>query len=148
MTQRRRRSSITPRVKLASALLLASIAAAAHAATAITGLATQLLTVAASLAVVIALIFGCAWLVRRFGITSRMVGQQVRTVASLNVGTRERVLLVEANGVQLLLGVAPGSVRALHCFAADDTGNFAGTLRAERQGQVLTAATLAGESAA
>ncbi|HEX4871018.1 MAG TPA: flagellar biosynthetic protein FliO [Nevskiaceae bacterium] len=37
----------------------------------------------------------------------------LRIIAGLSVGTRERVLLIEAEGERLLIGVAPGQVRLL-----------------------------------
>lgn len=96
-------------------------------------LGSQLFTVVVSLAVVIGAIFACAWLVRRYGGGARLPGQRVRTLATVSVGTRERVVLIEVNGAQLLLGVAPGNVRSLHFFGADaapvgaDAATFAGT---------------------
>ncbi|WP_333623334.1 flagellar biosynthetic protein FliO, partial [Stenotrophomonas indicatrix] len=38
----------------------------------------------------------------------------MKLVASLNVGAKERVVVVEVNGQQLLLGVTAGGINALH----------------------------------
>ncbi|HAV71696.1 MAG TPA: flagellar protein, partial [Stenotrophomonas sp.] len=38
----------------------------------------------------------------------------MRVVASLNVGAKERVVVVEVNGTQLLLGVTAGGINTLH----------------------------------
>jgi len=65
------------------------------------------------LAVVLALIFGVAWLVRRVGPLARSAGGPLRIVASQAVGQRERVVIVELGEQWLVLGVAPGRVSAL-----------------------------------
>lgn len=74
-----------------------------------------LLRVCASLAVVIGLILGAGWLLRRLqgGVRS---GAQLRCVESVAVGMKERVVLLQAGEYQFLLGVAPGNVRTLHVF--------------------------------
>lgn len=108
---------------LASATLLVT-ASRAHAAAA-TDPAGQLMTTFAALAVVIAVIVGGAALIRRFNLLpglpiAALRGQAptLRLVASLSVGARERAVLIEVDGQRLLLGVAPGNVRALHVCAA------------------------------
>jgi len=98
------------------ALALAAFATPAFAASAPAELDTGgLLRVCASLAVVIALIVGAGWLLRRLqgGVRS---GTQLRCVESLAVGLKERVVLLQAGEHQFLLGVAPGNVRTLHVF--------------------------------
>ena len=80
--------------------------------------AGQLLLVLIALAVVIGLIFAAAWAVRRYGGAALLgAGSQIRMLATTNVGQRERVLLLEVNGVQLLVGVASGGVSLLREFA-------------------------------
>ena len=80
--------------------------------------AGQLLLVLIALVVVIGLIFAAAWAVRRYGGAALLgAGSQIRTLATTNVGQRERVLLLEVNGVQLLVGVASGGVSLLREFA-------------------------------
>jgi flagellar protein FliO/FliZ len=65
------------------------------------------------LAIVLALIFGVAWLVRRVGPLAGAAGAPIRVVASQAVGQRERVVVVELGEQWLVLGVAPGRVNAL-----------------------------------
>jgi len=65
------------------------------------------------LAIVLALIFGVAWLVRRIGPIARSAGGPLRIVASQALGQRERVVIVELGEQWLVLGVAPGRVSAL-----------------------------------
>jgi flagellar protein FliO/FliZ len=70
------------------------------------------------LAVVIALVFACAWLARRFGLQPSGRGQLVRTVGGVSLGGKERVAVVEIGDTWLVLGAAPGSVRLLHTLPA------------------------------
>lgn len=75
-----------------------------------------LLRVCLSLAVVIALILAAGWVLRRLQGGGVRAGGNLRCVESIAVGLKERVVLVEAGGKQMLLGVAPGNVRTLHVF--------------------------------
>ena len=71
------------------------------------------------LAVVLALIFGFAWITRRVqGFQSR--GASIEVLAQASVGQKERVVLISIAGTRLLVGVAAGGVTTLHTFAAGD----------------------------
>ena len=72
--------------------------------------------VIASLALVIGLLFGDLWIMRRVNGVGQAVGGQMRVVSSLGLGQRERAVLVSVGDQQILLGVAPGRVAALHVF--------------------------------
>lgn len=65
------------------------------------------------LAVVIALLFACLWLIRRLS-APRGGGAAIKILGAAAVGPRERVVLVELGEQVLVLGVAPGSVTRLH----------------------------------
>jgi len=67
-----------------------------------------------SLLLVMVLLFGIAWLVKRFSGLGIGHSSRIRQLASLSLGARERAVLIEFDGRELLLGVAPGSVRTLH----------------------------------
>ena len=43
--------------------------------------------------------------------------QHIKVISAINVGTRERAVLIEVAGEQLLLGVAAGQVNLLHKIA-------------------------------
>jgi flagellar protein FliO/FliZ len=77
-----------------------------------------LLRVCLSLAVVIALILAAGWVLRRLQGGSVRTSGNLRCIESITVGMKERVVLVQAGGQQMLLGVAPGNVRTLHVFAS------------------------------
>lgn len=65
---------------------------------------------------VIALIFGCAWLVRRMSGLTGMNSQLMKVVAVMNLGTRERIALLDVGGKQILVGITPSTIRTLHVF--------------------------------
>lgn len=68
------------------------------------------------LLVVLASIVLIAWLARRFGAGSFLGSGEMKVVASVAVGTRERAVMIDVAGQQMLLGVAPGRVNLLHVF--------------------------------
>jgi flagellar protein FliO/FliZ len=70
-----------------------------------------------ALLLVLGLIVGLAWLLKRMPGSGFRPVEGLRVIASLSVGTKERVVVVEVNGAQLLLGVSPGRIRALHTLA-------------------------------
>lgn len=65
---------------------------------------------------VVVLIVVTAWLLRRFSGGTFARNGALKMLAGIQVGQRERIVLVQAGEVQLLLGVAPGAVRTLHQF--------------------------------
>lgn len=73
--------------------------------------------VAWSLAVVLLLIFLLAWFVRRFlPAGMRADNKQMKVLASLPLGGRDRLLLVDVAGTQMVLGVSSGGISCLHLF--------------------------------
>lgn len=71
-----------------------------------------------ALILVVSLILGLCWLARRMPGFGRVAGgNALRVVASLALGPRERVVVVEVGGTQLLLGVGQGGMRHLHTLA-------------------------------
>lgn len=64
--------------------------------------------------IVVALIFGMAWFMRRMGNMSGISAGNLKVLGGISVGQRERVVLVQAGDTQLLVGVAPGEIRTLH----------------------------------
>lgn len=72
-----------------------------------------------ALVLVVGLILALGWLLKRMpGFNRGAGGNGLRVVASLPVGVRERVVVVDVNGTQLLLGVGSGGVRTLHVLDA------------------------------
>lgn len=77
---------------------------------------TNPLSVVAGLLAVVLLIFLLAWLMRRLGGMPTLNGQQMKVVAALSVGAREKIVLVDIGDQQILVGVAPGRVSHLQSF--------------------------------
>ncbi len=73
------------------------------------GLAQTLL----GLAIVLALIWGAAWVMRRLNVGTSPSGSAIRVLATQALGQRERVVLLEVADQWLLVGVAAGQVSAL-----------------------------------
>lgn len=82
--------------------------------------AAGLLQAGLGLALVLALIFLCAWAVRRLGLHQSGGNRLLKVVSSVMVGQRERVVVVEIGDSWLVLGVAAGQVSALHTMAAEN----------------------------
>jgi flagellar protein FliO/FliZ len=107
-------------------LFLACLATgAAQAETASPSLAqagTGIVQLLAGLALVVGLIFASLWLLKRLSTPRGATAGLLRVVAGTAVGPRERVVLVEIGDEWLILGVAPGSVSALHRLRRQDLG--------------------------
>ncbi len=63
---------------------------------------------------VVGLIFGMAWFMRRLSGVNSVAAGNLKVLGGISVGQRERVVLVQAGDTQLLVGVAPGQIRTLH----------------------------------
>jgi flagellar protein FliO/FliZ len=70
--------------------------------------------VAFALIVVLAAIFLVAWLVRRMRIVGNRVGGAIDVLATVQLGQKERAVLLKVGTTQILIGVAPGQVNTLH----------------------------------
>ncbi|MEW9572807.1 flagellar biosynthetic protein FliO [Rhodanobacter sp. Si-c] len=79
----------------------------------------ELLRVLLSLVAVVVLIFVAGWMSRRMQARSRPGGRRIRCVEAMAVGARDRVLLLDADGKRLLVGVGPGGMRTLHVYEGE-----------------------------
>ena len=68
------------------------------------------------LAVIIGLILGMAWFMRRLGNLPGSGAGVLKVLGGVSLGQRERVVLLQAGDKQLIVGVAPGQIRTLHVF--------------------------------
>src|SRR5664279_421031 len=99
------------------------LAASAHAADALPFAAPvapamvsetgSLLRVPLALLLVLALLLGGAWLLKRLSIGQVSASQRIRILGQVSLGARERAVLVNVAGRDVLLGVAPGHVSTL-----------------------------------
>ncbi|TCF96844.1 flagellar biosynthetic protein FliO [Paraburkholderia strydomiana] len=97
----------------------AKMASSVGAGTAVPALGVgAVLQTIVGLVVVIGLVFGCAWLARRFGLQPGSRSGLVKTIGGASLGGKERVAVVEIGDTWLVLGAAPGNVRLLHTMPA------------------------------
>ena len=105
----------TPAATTATTAANTAPAVAAPVAGAVNGgMAGQLLQLVLGLLLVIGLIFVLAWLMRRVQRAGPAGNQVIKLVGSRALGTRDRLVLVQIGNEQVLLGVSPGSITALH----------------------------------
>lgn len=74
----------------------------------------NLVQVTLGLLLVLAMIVGIAWLLRRYGRLQSAASGSLKILGGLSIGPRERVVLLQVGDTQLLVGVAPGRVQMLH----------------------------------
>jgi len=100
-------------------ILALAMAAVPAAEPGVGGVGGELLRVCLSLVGIIALIFAAGWLGRRAQGRTQLGGRRIRCVESFAVGARDRVLLLEADGKRLLVGVGQGGLRTLHVYEGE-----------------------------
>jgi flagellar protein FliO/FliZ len=97
------------------------------------------LQVVLALGLVLALIAGLAYGLRRIGAVPQGGAGALRILGGLSIGQRERIVLLQVGETQLVVGVAPGAIRTLHVLetpivmpptAASGSGEFAQRLAA------------------
>ena len=76
----------------------------------------HLLNVTLGLLLIIGLIFGLSWFVKRFSQGTFAGNTHLKIIATMPLGTRERIALIDAGGQQLLLGITPTQINTLHVF--------------------------------
>jgi flagellar protein FliO/FliZ len=81
------------------------------------GSGSHLLSVTLALLFIVALIFAVSWFMRRFGQGVFSNTAQMKVIATMPLGTRERIMLIDVGGQQLLLGVTATNINTLHVFA-------------------------------
>jgi len=107
-------------VWLLPAALTALPAAAAQTSASPIGMAGEvldggfMLQFLAGLGVVVLCIVGLAWLLKRAGGLQSSARGALRVIDGVALSTRERLVLVQVGEQQVLLGVAPGRVNAVH----------------------------------
>jgi flagellar protein FliO/FliZ len=102
-------------VLAAEPVATAASAASAAAPAVSSGVGGQLTQLVFGLLLVLGLIFLLAWLLRRVqqaGPAGK--GQVIDIVGSRALGPRDRLMLVQVGNEQILLGLSPGSITALH----------------------------------
>ena len=75
---------------------------------------SQLVQLLLGLLLVVGLIFALAWVMRRVQQIGPRGNQAIKLVASQALGPRDRLLLVQVGGEQVLLGLTAGRITPLH----------------------------------
>lgn len=78
------------------------------------------LRVTIAMFVVLAAVLAAAWLTRRLRGGAAAGPGSLQVMAQVALGARERAILLRVGRQQLLIGVAPGSVRTLHVLSQDE----------------------------
>ncbi|MBD8630513.1 flagellar biosynthetic protein FliO [Oxalobacteraceae sp. CFBP 8755] len=89
--------------------------------------AAGLLQTIFALLLVLGLLIGLAWLLKRYGPKPGGGLANLRVVGALNIGGRERIMVVEVGDQWIVVGAAPGRVNALHTMPRQDVDLGAGT---------------------
>lgn len=100
-------------VAVAPAAPAAATAATPAVATTAPSSAGSLLQVVFGLLVVLGLLAGALWFLKRMGGGRFAPGSVVKIVGGVSVGNRERVMVVEVADQWIVIGVAPGQVSTL-----------------------------------
>lgn len=99
-----------------------------------------------SLAAVVAIILGLAWMTRRMQGLRGVASKDLRVRSTLAVGLKERVVIVEARGHEFLIGVAPGRVSLLQALGASAQDAGSGTAITNAEGADATGNPSFGEA--
>jgi flagellar protein FliO/FliZ len=78
------------------------------------GVAGPALRMLLSLGAVLALVAGLAWVARRLRSGGRVRSGLIEVVSGVSLGAREKVVLLRVGQEQVLVGVSPSGMRALH----------------------------------
>ena len=94
-----------------------SVYAAAEASSNVT---LDLFKVLGGLIAVLAAMAGSVWLLKRMGLSKIASNQTVKVVGGVNVGSRERVVVLEVGDQWIVVGVAPGRVNGITTLPRQD----------------------------
>jgi len=128
---------------LIRAALLSAGLLAVESAEAITGAGTSvppalpdngLWHMMGGLLIVLAIMAGAFWLLKQFTRGGMVGAGPMRTVGTIALGPKERVVLIECNGTWVLVGTAPGRVNSLHAMPAPAGGYSASAEPASASG--------------
>ncbi|ARP94301.1 flagellar biosynthetic protein FliO [Bordetella genomosp. 13] len=79
----------------------------------------DVLRVAIALVLIVAAILLAAWLARRSGLLQRQGGGVLRIVASLSVGPRQNIAVVQVRDTWVVVGITPNGMTPLHTLPAE-----------------------------
>ena len=92
------------------------------------------LQIVVSFVAVIGFILLLAWLMRRtgrFGVENNNI---LKVISSMSLGMREKILLIEVEGVNIVVGIAPGHIRTLHVYEKNKNSEHQDERKASKDG--------------
>jgi flagellar protein FliO/FliZ len=75
---------------------------------------SYLLKLTLTLFFVVVVIFGIAWVLKRFNLTPQKGSGMIKVLGGMAVGTKDRLMVIEIGDERLLLGLSPGRIEKLH----------------------------------
>jgi len=69
-----------------------------------------------SLGIIVVLIVSCAYAIRKVSFTQLRSDHAIKIVASLSLGAREKLVLIQIGGQQILLSMTPGEINRIITF--------------------------------
>lgn len=97
-------------------LLISSVASALPANNSNLITHTELMRVIAGLFFVLLIIVSLSWLVKRLNIVKLSTSRGFQSIASMTLGSKEKVILLRVGERYLLIGVGASAVNTLHDF--------------------------------
>ncbi|KTD16506.1 flagellar biosynthetic protein FliO [Legionella jordanis] len=85
---------------------------------------TELIRVMAGLLLVVGVIVFLSWLLKRLNRVNFGSSNAFKVIASMNLGTREKIMLLNVGKRYLLLGITAGSINTLHDFGEELPSGF------------------------
>jgi flagellar protein FliO/FliZ len=110
---------------MAAALFCSPLFAADNIVQAERTLGQQYMSVLPALVMILLLIVGLAFLVRKYNPTLGRGNPLMRVLGTMPLGGKERLILVQTGDACLLLGVTPGQIQTLHVVNKDSLGGDA-----------------------
>lgn len=80
----------------------------------------SLANVATALILVLGAIVGSMWLIKRLSGVRNLAGGRISVTSGLNIGPKEKIVLINCADKQILVGVTANSIQTLHVFTEDD----------------------------
>lgn len=94
----------------------------------------SLLQTILALVLVLGLLLGLAWFLKRYGPRAMGASANVKLVGALNIGGRERIMVVEVGDQWIVVGASPGRVNALATMPRQEGAEAQATLAAHTPG--------------
>ncbi len=96
--------------------------------------AGNIFQVLAGLFVVLMMILGAGWMMKRFGGLGGVSNDNLKIVAGISVGQREKIVVVQVGEIQILVGIAPGNIQTLHVLESTINSDSELKIKAQKNG--------------